>query len=66
VAITEKILSCKVSRLLTLCFMLLVSCNRQKVEPGQVQDEALRAGRSAARCPRPMIPISTTWMAAFR
>jgi hypothetical protein len=51
VAITERILSCKVSRLLTLCFMLLVSCNRQKVAPGQVQDEALRAGRSAASMP---------------
>jgi hypothetical protein len=32
-------------------FMLLVSCNRQKVVPGQVQDEALRAGRSAASMP---------------
>jgi len=31
--------------------MLLVSCNRQKVVPGQVQDEALRAGRSAASMP---------------
>jgi len=51
VAITEKILSCKVSRLATLCFMLLVSCNRQKVVPGQMQDEALRGGRSAASMP---------------
>jgi hypothetical protein len=51
VAITKSIFSHKLLRLTPLCLMLLLSCNQQKAESGQVQDEALRAGRSAASMP---------------
>ena len=50
-AIAKTIFSRKLLRLTPLCLMLLVSCNHQKAESGQVQDEALRAGRSAASMP---------------
>jgi hypothetical protein len=50
VAITKTIFS-RFLLLAPLSLMLLVSCNREKAESGKVQDEALRAGRSAASLP---------------
>ena len=37
--------------LVPLCVMLLVGCGKKQPQPGQVQDEARRAGRAAASFP---------------
>jgi hypothetical protein len=51
VATRKKVLSRRALRLAPLCLMLLVSCNPKKDLSGQVLDEALRAGRTAASMP---------------
>jgi hypothetical protein len=51
VAITKRVLSYRALRVAPLCLWLLVGCNQKKAVSGQVQDEALGAGRTAASMP---------------